>query len=78
MDQTRCCATDSLEVPGERVHARPGSTLHITSNDNGQHGPASLISTHANKVESSNGGVEAQPGGIKNDADLGSNLHDRD
>jgi hypothetical protein len=69
---------DSLQVAAvdEQVHARHYSTLDVAGNGDGQHGLASLITDHADKVESGGGGVEAQLEGIEDDAGLGSKLED--
>jgi hypothetical protein len=70
---------DSLQVAAvdEQVHARHGSTLDVAGDGDGQQGLASLITDHADKVESGGGGgVEAQLGGIEDDVGLGSKLED--
>jgi hypothetical protein len=71
---------DSLQVAAvdEQVHARHGSAFDIADNGDGQHGVASLVTDHADEVESGGAGVEAQLEGIEADAGLGSKLEDHD
>jgi hypothetical protein len=67
---------DSLQVAAvdEQVHARHYSALDVAGDGDVQHSLASLVTDHADKVESDGGGSEAQLEGIEDDTGLGSKL----
>jgi hypothetical protein len=67
---------DSLKVAalGEQVHAGHGSALDISSDGDGQHGLASLVTNQADEVQRSGGGIKTQSEGVEDDAGLGCDL----
>jgi hypothetical protein len=62
----------------EQGHARHGGGLHVASDGDGNHGLASLVADHADKVQSSGGSVEAESNSVEDEASLSSQLDNRD